>query len=197
MQKVGITGGIGSGKSMVGRILESMGFPVFYSDHEAKQLSDQDPIIRSELISLLGNEVYTEVGLNRPFLAEKIFGNEDVRRKVNAIIHPRVREVFQAFADSQVKPIVFNEAAILIETGAHVNFEYMLLVTAPEEVRLSRVKQRDQASTEEITARIKKQWTDDRKRPFANFEIINDGKRPLIKQIENMLTELETAQESN
>ncbi|GAB5416301.1 MAG: dephospho-CoA kinase [Crocinitomicaceae bacterium] len=190
MRKVGITGGIGSGKSMVGRVLESMGFPVFYSDDEAKRLSDKDPIIRSELIAVFGDEVYTKEGLNRPFLAEKIFGNETLRHKVNAIIHPRVREAFNAFAIAQKSPFVFNEAAILIETGVHENFDFMILVTAPEDVRIDRVKQRDNTDREVIQARMNKQWSDDQKRPFADFEIVNDGQTPLVRQIENVIEKL-------
>ncbi len=175
---------------MVGRVLESMGFPIFYSDDEAKRLSDKDPSIRSELKAIFGDEVYTNEGLNRPFLAEKIFGNESLRQKVNAIIHPRVRAAYDAFALAQKSPYVFNEAAILIETGAQDRFDCMILVTAPEEVRISRVQQRDNAEREVIRARMEKQWSDDKKRPFADFEIVNDGQTPLISQIETVIEKL-------
>ncbi|MDB2657310.1 dephospho-CoA kinase, partial [Crocinitomicaceae bacterium] len=147
MLKIGITGGIGSGKSMVGKILESMGYPVFYSDDQAKLLADRNPEIRHDLIDLFGPEVYNEAGLNRPFLAEKIFGDETLRQQVNQIIHPRVREAFDQFADNHASPFVFNEAAILIETGAHKNFDALVLVTAPEEIRIQRVQARDNTDT--------------------------------------------------
>ena len=187
MLKVGVTGGIGSGKSMVCNVLESLGYPVFYSDFEARQLSNHDPDIRKELTHLLGTEAYTEEGINRPFLAKKIFGNAALLQKVNAIIHPRVRQAFDSFAASKNTDLIFNEAAILIETGTHRNFDAMVLVTAPEKVRIERVKQRDQANEAEIKSRMGKQWTDAQKRPYATFEIINDGKTPLLAQIEKML----------
>lgn len=190
MLKVGITGGIGSGKSMVGKILESMGCPVFYSDDQAKFISDTDSDIQRDLIQLFGSEVYHENGLNRPFLAEKIFGDESLRQQVNQIIHPRVRQAFVEFCDNHNSAIVFNEAAILIETGAHKNFDAMVLVTAPEDVRIERVQQRDQADAASIKQRMKKQWTDDLKRPHADFEIINDGEKPLLKQVEELVESL-------
>ena len=190
MLKVGITGGIGSGKSMVGKILEALGYPVFYSDDQAKSLSDTDPDIRKDLIQLFGSEVYNQNGLNRRFLAEKIFGDESHRQRVNQIIHPRVRQAFVEFCNNQTSEIVFNEAAILIETGAHKNFDAMVLVTAPEDVRILRVQQRDQSDAESIKQRMQKQWTDDQKRPHADFEIINDGEKPLLKQVEELVESL-------
>ncbi len=192
MLKVGITGGIGSGKSMVGKILETMGCPVFYSDDQAKQLSDTDPKIREDLINLFGPEVYTESGLNRPFLAERIFGNEELRQQVNQIIHPRVREAFDEFSRNQSSPYVFNEAAILIETGAHESFDSMVLVSAPEDIRIKRILERDNADVESIKQRISKQWTDDQKRPHADYEIINDGEKPLLEQVEKLIYHLQS-----
>ena len=196
MLKVGITGGIGSGKTIVSRILEAMGFPVFNSDLRAKELSDSDPEIKKKLLSLFGSEVYTESGLNRPFLASQIFNNEDLRNKVNSIIHPRVRAAFDEFCSNSNSPLVFNEAAILIETGAHKNFDRMILVTAPEKVRIERVMKRDNASEDEVRQRLSKQWTDDQKREFADFEIVNDGKEPVIRQIEKIIDHLTSSQGS-
>ncbi|MDB3906173.1 dephospho-CoA kinase [Crocinitomicaceae bacterium] len=192
MLKIGITGGIGSGKSMVGKILESMGYPVFYSDDQAKLLADRNPEIRHDLIDLFGPEVYNEAGLNRPFLAEKIFGDETLRQQVNQIIHPRVREAFDQFADNHASPFVFNEAAILIETGAHKNFDALVLVTAPEEIRIQRVQARDNTDTTSIKQRMKKQWTDDEKRPHADYEIINDGEQPVLEQLEKLIFYLQS-----
>jgi dephospho-CoA kinase len=190
MLKIGVTGGIGSGKSMVCQILESFGYPVFYSDDEAKKLSDSHPKIRKDLIQIFGQEVYDGSGLNRPFLASKIFDNEEDRQRVNAIIHPVVRKTFEDFANSTEAPFVFNEAAILIETGAHENFDAMILVSAPQEIRLKRVIRRDSSNSRDIEARMEKQWTDEQKRPFANFEIMNDGERPLLVQVEELIAYL-------
>lgn len=196
MQKIGITGGIGSGKSMVCRILEELGYPVFYSDDEAKEIANFDPIVREELIALFGDEVYTDTGLNRAFLAKRIFGNESYRQQVNSLIHPRVRQRFDAFALSQDSSLVFNEAAILIEIGTHVTFDAIVLVTAPEDVRLNRLMKRDGTNQDEIKSRMNKQWSEEQKRPFAGFEVVNDGEKPLLAQVENLIAYLTSSQGS-
>ena len=196
MLKVGITGGIGSGKSMVCRILESMGYPVFYSDDAARELSDSDPVIRKQLTKIFGKEVYTDSGLNRPFLAAQIFADETLRQQVNNIIHPRVREAYTEFVQNQDSALVFNEAAILIETGAYKNFDAIVLVTAPTEVRIERVRNRDKASREAVKQRIEKQWSDDQKVPYASHVIVNDGEQPLLSQIEKMIDHLTSSQGS-
>ena len=196
MIKVGLTGGIGSGKSIVAQILEAMEYPVFYSDDQAKYISDNDPEVRQELLKIFGEEVYHQTGLNRSFLAERIFGNDSLRQKVNQIIHPRVREAFRQFCDKQSVSLVFNEAAILIETGAYQSFDATVLVCAPEDLRVRRVQERDGASEEAIRQRIKKQWSDDRKREFSDFEIINDEHMPLLAQVEEMLYYLTSSQGS-
>ncbi|XOV67148.1 MAG: dephospho-CoA kinase [Fluviicola sp.] len=190
--KIGITGGIGSGKSLVAKILQTMGYPVFYSDDEAKKLSDHHPNIRQELIALFGEEVYTYEGLNRPFLAEKIFQDESLRQQVNSIIHPRVREAFEQFSKNATSKLVFNEAAILIETGAYQNFDALILVTAPEDIRIKRVQARDKTDVNAIKQRMNKQWTDERKRSYADFEIVNDGESPLLVQVEKVILSLES-----
>ena len=196
MLKVGLTGGIGSGKSMVSKIIEAMGYSVFNSDEQAKELSDAHPKIRQALIKLLGDEVYIESSLNRPFLASKIFNDKSLLQKVNEIIHPRVRLAFQNFSKKNNKELVFNEAAILIETGAHENFDKMILVTAPEEVRINRVMNRDKCSRDEVLQRLSKQWTDDKKKDFADIIINNDGVTPLVKQVEEAIDYLSSSQGS-
>lgn len=196
MKKIGLTGGIGSGKSIVGQILEAMEYPVFYSDDHAKYISDNDPGVKQELLKIFGERVYDKTGLNRAFLAEKIFGNESLRQKVNQIIHPRVREAFQQFCSEHTTPLVFNEAAILIETGAYQNFDAIVLVSAPEDLRVNRVQERDGASKEAIRQRIEKQWSDERKREFSDFEIVNDEHIPLLAQVEEMLHYLTSSQGS-
>lgn len=196
MLKVGLTGGIGSGKSMVSKIIEAMGYSVFNSDEQAKELSDSHPKIREALIKLFGDEVYIESSLNRPFLASKIFNDKSLLQKVNEIIHPRVRLAFQNFSKKNNKELVFNEAAILIETGAHENFDKMILVTAPEEVRINRVMNRDKCSRDEVLQRLSKQWTDDKKKDFADIIINNDGVTPLVKQVEEAIDYLTSSQGS-
>lgn len=189
--KIGITGGIGSGKTMVCSILENMGYPVYYSDIEAKKIVDSDPEIKRKLIDLLGSKVYSSTGLNRKFLADKIFKNEDLREKVNAIIHPQVRSYFNIWADHQTTSLVFNEAAILFETGAYKNFDRMILITAPEEVRMQRVMKRDQVSKDEVVQRMNNQWKDEQKVLLADFIIVNDGTKPLLDQVVSIIQALE------
>lgn len=190
MLKIGLTGGIGSGKSLIGKILETLGYPVYYSDLAAKILVDTDPEIRSQLIQLLGTEVYIDDELNRPFLAQQLFTDDQLRIQVNQIIHPKVRTAFVDWCSSQTSPYVFNEAAILFETGAYKTMDLNLLVTAPKELRIQRVMERDKMSAEQVEERMSKQWTDEKKRELANYAINNDEKQPLIAQVEAFLATL-------
>lgn len=187
--KVGITGGIGSGKSYICEILEKLNYPVYYSDAASKMLTDTHPEIRQGLIDLVGEEVYINNHLNRPFLASKIFHNDALRLQVNALIHPIVRQDFSDFANQSVSDIVFNEAAILFETGAFKTLDFNVLVTADLEVRIQRVMLRDNLSREEVLQRIANQWDDEKKLKMADFVIYNDG-RPLLVQIEALITQL-------
>lgn len=190
IKKVGITGGIGSGKSFICQVIEKMGFPVYYSDSESKKIIQTDPEIRLKLTALYGQEVFSNNSLNRTFLAEQIFKSDENRLKVNAIIHPKVRAHFKEWVDTQSSHIVFNEAAILFETGAYKNFDHVILVTAPEETRISRVMQRDNISIEEVELRISKQWSDEEKKGYTNLVIENDG-RPILSQIEAIIEKIE------
>ena len=191
MKKIGITGGIGSGKSVVGQILEAMHFPVYYSDQQSKILVDTDLIIREELIKLLGTKVYLDGKLNRPFLTQQLFSNDDLRLKINQIIHPKVREAFTNWVNKQSSNLVFNEAAILFETGAYQLMDYNILVTAPLELKIDRVLKRDNITINEIQERISKQWSDEEKIPLADFVIVNDEVKPLLKQVEAVLNALD------
>lgn len=190
MKKIGLTGGIGSGKSVVGRVLEAMNFPVYYSDDRSKHLVDEDLEIRKELTELLGAEIYLNDKLDRPFLAERIFRDSALLQKVNAIIHPKVRAHFSRWAEAQNSPIVFNEAAILFETGAYQLMDATILVTAPEEIKIKRVMLRDKVSKEQVLERMSKQFTDEQKIALADFVLINDDIQPLLQQIENTILKL-------
>lgn len=190
MKKIGITGGIGAGKSMVGHVLEAMHFPVYYSDQESKKLVDFHPQIREDLQNLLGNEIYLDNTLNRVFLAEKIFKDAEIRQKVNAIIHPHVRLGFEKWATAQQSKLVFNEAAILFETGAYKMMDATILVTAPLEVKIQRVQSRDRITAEQVLERMSNQWTDDQKIPLTDFILVNDEVQPLLSQIEAVIEKL-------
>jgi len=191
MKKIGLTGGIGSGKTSIAQILEAMSYPVYYSDLRAKFLSDEHPAIRQGLIALLGEETYVDETLNRVFVSECIFSNPDLRIKVNEIIHPIVRKDFDDWATQQTGSLIFNEAAILFETGAYQQFDETLLVCAPVAIRIQRVMLRDHCSKASVEQRIQSQWTDEQKRSLTKYCIENDGKQPVLIQLEKILSVLE------
>lgn len=182
--KIGITGGIGSGKSVVSKLLQLMGVPVYIADVESKRLTETDPDIRAALISLLGDEVYQDGKLNRPLLASYIFGNKDNLTMVNGIIHPRIKDDFRRWAQSHSSyPIVGIEAAILIEAGFTEDVDQVVLVYAPQEIRLRRAVSRDACSAEQIQQRMRNQMPDEDKMAFAHHIIYNDDKQALIPQL--------------
>jgi len=187
---VGITGGIGSGKSVVSKIIETMGYSVFNSDSESKRLVNNDAVIVNGLTSLFGPDIYINQKLNKELLGRIIFSDDDSRLKVNELIHPRVRKAFDDFALNQVSGLAFNEAAILFETDAYKRFDKMILVTSPKELRIQRIMNRDQCSRDEVEARMSKQWSDEQKMPLADFIIVNDESTPLIEQVEAIINQL-------
>lgn len=192
IKRIGLTGGIGSGKTTIAHILEAMSYPIYYSDLRAKFLSDEHPVIRQGLIALLGEESYIDGTLNRVYVSERIFSNPDLRLKVNEIIHPIVRKDFDDWAAQQTSPLIFNEAAILFETGAFQQFDAVLLVCAPTDVRIQRVMLRDHCSKASVEQRIKSQWTDDQKRKLTKYCVENNGEKPILVQLEKILSVLES-----
>jgi dephospho-CoA kinase len=192
VKRIGLTGGIGSGKTTIAQILEAMSYPVYYSDERAKQLCNHDERIRNQLISLFGVDAYDQNELNRIFLSEQIFKNPSLRKQVNDIIHPVVREDFTLWSTNQSSSLVFNEAAILFETGAYKQFDAVILVCAPLRKRIERVMLRDLMDQESVERRIDSQWTDEQKRPLSSFCIENDGIQPILIQLENTLKVLES-----
>ena len=190
MKKIGITGGIGSGKSYVSRIIKSMGFPVYHSDENAKLLMESNQEIKEGLLLLFGESIYEKGELNKKKLAELIFESPELREKVNALVHPIVRADFAQWASNQTKEIVFNEAAILFETGANTNFDATILVIAPEAIRIDRVMKRENCSRELVLKRIQSQWSDEQKSSLATYQIINDSVSPLLIQVEKVLEKI-------
>jgi len=190
MLKIGITGGIGSGKSVVSKILESLQFPVFYSDSVAKQILNNDLEVRQRLIDLFGDGIYENDRLNKELLATIIFSDDQARLEVNRMVHPMVRKAFDAFASNQNASLVFNEAAILFETESNKYFDKVILVTAPEELRIERVMKRDEVSKQEVAARMDKQWGDSKKESLADFILVNNGKKPLLVETERIVEQL-------
>jgi dephospho-CoA kinase len=189
MLQIGLSGGIGSGKSTIAMVLEKMGYPVFYSDQVAKRLYDEHPMLQKQLVDLLGPEVYRDGQLNKQFLSEQLFSNAELKAQVSALVHPIVRSTFENWAQQQTSDLVFNEAAILFETGAYLQFAATILVMAPLETRIERVQKRDSLSREEVLKRIANQWTDVQKMALTPYHIVNDG-RPLLIQLEQLIAEL-------
>ena len=190
MKRIGLTGGIGSGKSFIANILEHMGFPVYYSDLRSKELTKSNPSIKTGLISLFGEEVYSDDQLNTQLVATKIFQNEEIRQKVNELIHPIVRKDFEDWVTNQKTTLVFNEAAILFETGSYNNFDANILICAPLELKIQRVMKRENCSREEVLVRMNKQWSDEDKMKLADFVINNDECNPILTQLELVLAKL-------
>ena len=173
MKVVGLTGGIGSGKTTVIKMFAALGVPVYIADIEAKKLTNSSPVIREKLIKLLGNEAYQNDKLNRKFVAEKIFNDKNLLEGVNAIIHPEVGLNFEKWREQQTSDYVIKEAAILFENGSYKNCDVVILVTAPEEVRIARVMKRDGVTKSQVKERIKNQWPDSKKKELADIIIEN------------------------
>jgi dephospho-CoA kinase len=187
---VGLTGGIGAGKSLISKLVRTLSYPVFNSDLEAKLLVEENEEIKTKIKDLLGEEAYLANAYNSAYVAKVVFGNQDKLNQLNSIIHPAVRDAFKKFVDQHKSKIVFNEAAILFETGAYQSFDKTILVCADEKIRIERVVKRDNSSVEEVKARIAKQWPDDQKRALADFVIENNDDESVLLQLNNILEKL-------
>ncbi|WP_242926364.1 dephospho-CoA kinase [Pontibacter vulgaris] len=186
MLKIGITGGIGVGKSIVCRLFELLGIPVYDSDARAKWVMQHDVALKQELQDAFGEEAYTLAGeLNRPYLASIVFNNPDRLAKLNALVHPHVGADFSNWAKANAKaPYVLKEAALMFESEAWRQMDKIITVSAPLNVRIKRLKQRDPHRTEaEILAIIGKQLPEEEKMARANYIIHNDDKQLLIPQV--------------
>lgn len=193
MIKIAVTGGIGSGKSYVSHLLETMNIPVYNADNEAKRLTETDAGIRHGLIALLGENVYEDGALNKPFLASYLFSDPEHAKKVNAIIHPCVKEDFAGWAMRQKDcEIVGLESAILYEAGFEDTVDAVVMVYAPVSLRIERTMQRDQATEEQIRARMAIQMNDEEKRERADFTVVNDGNHSLLPQLISIIEQLKT-----
>ena len=191
MIKIAITGGIGSGKSYVSHLLEDMNIPVYNADNEAKRLTVSDEGIRRELVALLGEEVYKEGALNRPLLASYLFSDPAHAAQINAVIHPRVRKDFAAWAERlEGCEVAGMESAILYEASFEDTVDAVVMVYAPVDLRVQRAMYRDGASEEQVRARIAAQMDDDEKCRRADFTVVNDGVQPLIPQLNAIIEQL-------
>ena len=183
MIKVGLTGGIGSGKTTIARIFMQLGVPIYFSDTRAKYLMQNNKFLKESLISLFGSKVFINSLLNRSYISSIVFSNPEELAKLNTLVHPFVEKDFQYWLASKNTNYVIKEAAILFEAGADKFLDHVILVESPEDLKISRVMLRDGITREEVLMRMGKQWSDDKKRTNADYIIFNNEKCSLINQI--------------
>lgn len=185
MLKIGITGGIGSGKTTVCKVFELLGVPVFYADDVAKSLMYTDPVLKSEILKAFGENSYSKNGdLNRSYISSIVFNDKHELEKLNSLVHPAVFRAFDNWVLSQKEAsYVIKEAALLYESDAYKMCDQSILVISPIETRISRVKARDGISAEDIQLRMNRQLSDEQKMKFADHILNNDEKQLLIPQI--------------
>ena len=183
--KIGITGGIGSGKSTAAAIFEVLGIPVYYADNRAKWLMVNHPTLVAAIKALFGDEAYLpQGGLNRAFIAKKAFGNPEKLKKLNALVHPAVAKDYQKWHQKQQDvPYTLKEAALLFESGSAHELDAIIEVFAAQKIRIERVRKRDGLSRKQILSRIRSQMPEREKRKLADYVIVNDGKKGLINQV--------------
>ena len=180
---VGITGGIGSGKSIVSMIFHQLGIPVYEADTEAKKLYDLPEVI-SEVKSAFGSGYFNSGGLDKKKFAELVFNDAAALKKINSIIHPYVKKNFKEWKNKHKdKPYVLKEAAILFESGTDKGCDKIIVVIAPESLRKQRVMQRDGRTEKQMEEIIRKQWTDEEKIKRSDFVIVNDETKLVLPQV--------------
>ena len=190
MITIGITGGIGSGKTIVSKVLTALGYPVYVADDESKRLTDTNLFIKEGLIELFGKEMFADGLLNKKMLADAIFNNKEKLQVVNNLIHPIVMKDFAKWKEKQTSPVVFIETAILFETPFHSLVDKKITVTSPLALRIKRLLLRDNASEQEIKNRMSNQMSDEEKIKCSDFVIVNDEKMAVLPQIQEILSEL-------
>ena len=183
MKIVGLTGGIGSGKSTVASLFEKKGVPVYYSDDEAKALMVNSPEIIEKIKHAFGEAAFQNKQLNRPYLAGIVFGNEEKLKQLNSIVHPAVKAHFRNWIENQNSNYVIQENPLIFENNSQAEFDYIVLVTAPLEVRIERVINRDGSDREAVLKRIENQLSDEQKRREAHFIIENQNLDETVKQV--------------
>lgn len=186
MYKVGLTGGIGSGKSKVAEFLRDREVAIYDSDSRAKELMMSNEALREALIAEFGKECYTADGINRAWLAQRVFNNEAELARLNAIVHPAVMRDFAAWAEAQEGNYVVLESAILLEAGLESHVDVVVAVMAPKELRLERAMLRDGASREQIEERMRNQMSDEERTDRAKYAIVNIDLEELEEDVEQL-----------
>lgn len=184
MLKIGITGGIGTGKTTVCRVFETLGIPVFNADMTAKSIMSTDDSLIASIKAEFGEESYSSDNeLNRKYLANKVFNNEEALKKLNLLVHPAAIKAFEDWSKQQKSTYIIKEAAILFESGSYKDCDFVIVVTSPEDIRIKRVIERERVDEDNVRSRMDKQMPEEEKKKLADFIIINDGKEPIIPQV--------------
>lgn len=184
MKRIGLTGGIGSGKSFIAEMFRRLGVPVFNSDDEARRIQETDEEVLDAIRKTFGDVFQSGGALDRKKLASIVFSDRGKLEQLNAIVHPAVGKAFEKFcAQHASSPYVIKEAAIIFEAGIDEQLDGTILVTAPEQTRLQRVMERDGVSAQEVQARMQRQWSEEEKMKRADWLIGNDGVKPLLPQV--------------
>ena len=191
MKKIGLTGSIGVGKTYVSEIFKHMGIPVFNADEQAKKCMVEDSNLNAAVKLAFGENMYLNGVLQKEALAKIVFNNAEALAKLNALVHPIVKQKFEDWCNIQLSSMVIKEAAILFESDAHLGLDAVVCVSAPKKLRIERVQKRDGSSVEQIESRISNQIPQDKKEELADFLIVNDEVRLLLPQILEIITEIE------
>ena len=190
MKKIGLTGGIGSGKTYISNIFKSLGIPLFNSDIEAKRLMNSSKKLISQIKKEFGEDIYTNENFNKEKLSSIVFSNSDKLQKLNSLVHPIVKEEFNTWCKKQTSPYVIKEAAILFESKSHLGLEAVICVSAPLELRIKRILERDNSTENEIKKRIENQISQEEKEKLSDYIIVNDERNLLLPQIIKIHEEL-------
>ena len=196
MMVVGLTGGIGSGKSTIAKAFAALGIAVFNSDEQAKALIATDAQVKERIIAAFGEEAYHNGEYNRAYIAQIVFNNSEKLAILNGIVHPALAEYFKRWAKAQTSPYVLKEAAILFESGSYKDCDYIITVTAPEEVRIARVMARDHCTEAQVRVRMAQQWSDAQRIALSNAVIENIDLESAKEQVKRNNDELRMTDES-
>ena len=184
MLRVGLTGGIGSGKTLVSSVFEKLGVAVYYADSAARKLMNSEAELKKGIVGMFGERAYGSDGLNRAFVAEAVFGDDEKLAGLNMLVHPAVRKDFIRWTELQAgSPYVIEEAAILFDSGASTGMDLTVLVHAPEELRIERVMKRDGVSREAVLKRMAHQFSEEELKKLADHILVNDGNEMILPQV--------------
>jgi dephospho-CoA kinase len=188
--KVGVTGGIGSGKSTVCGVFEVLGIPVYYADDRARDLMQTDAGLRHSLQVAFGQDVYADGNLNRALLSQKVFNDPAALSRLNALVHPVVLHDFENWTQRQSAPYAIKEAALIFEAGSDKHLDKVIVVDAPQEERINRIVARDSVTRDAVLARMRSQWPQEEKVSRADYVVVNSGERLVIPQVLAIHSEL-------